>query len=44
MWPLLARDGQALQYVAVTFLWNFAIGYSPFAVEGGLVRWLGYVS
>jgi hypothetical protein len=43
MWPLLVRDGQALQYVTVTLLWNYVIGYSPLAVEGVLLRTLGLV-
>ncbi|ORY32289.1 ALG6, ALG8 glycosyltransferase family-domain-containing protein [Naematelia encephala] len=33
MWPLLKRDQQSLQYVAVTFLWNYVIGYNPFTVS-----------
>ena len=36
MWPLLKKDGLALQYVAVTLLWNRAIGYNPFRVNCGL--------
>jgi alpha-1,3-glucosyltransferase len=31
MWPLLKRDGLALQYVLLTCSWNWAIGYRPFA-------------
>jgi len=30
MWPLLRRDGAAVPYVALTFLWNRVIGYNPF--------------
>lgn len=44
MWPLLVRDGQALQYFTLTLLWNFVIGYNPLKVEGGFVRVLGLVS
>lgn len=33
MWPLLKRDGLALQYVAVTLLWNRLIGYNPFKLR-----------
>ncbi len=45
MWPLLVRDGQALQYVVVTLLWNYVIGYSPFTVSSSAVlRQGGYVS
>ncbi|KZV73762.1 glycosyltransferase family 57 protein [Peniophora sp. CONT] len=29
MWPLLRRDGLAVQYVALTLLWNKIIGYNP---------------
>jgi alpha-1,3-glucosyltransferase len=43
MWPLLVRDGQALQYVTVTLLWNYVIGYSPLAVEDVLLRTFGLV-
>ena len=44
MWPLLVRDGQALQYIGITLLWNFVIGYSPSAVQSSLIRYAGYVS
>ncbi|KAF8505356.1 glucosyltransferase [Hysterangium stoloniferum] len=37
MWPLLKKDGQAIQYVALTVLWNRAIGYNPFALKSGLI-------
>lgn len=37
MWPLLKKDGLALQYVAVTLLWNCAIGYNPFSVNSGRI-------
>ncbi|KAI0315804.1 glucosyltransferase [Amylostereum chailletii] len=30
MWPLLRRDGLAVQYIALTLLWNRLIGYNPF--------------
>ncbi|TBU44475.1 glucosyltransferase [Dichomitus squalens] len=30
MWPLLKRDGQGIQYVALLILWNKLIGYNPF--------------
>lgn len=30
MWPLLRRDGQAIQYIALLLLWNYLIGYNPF--------------
>jgi ALG6, ALG8 glycosyltransferase family len=30
MWPLLRRDGQAVQYIALLLLWNYLIGYNPF--------------
>jgi len=32
MWPLLRRDGQILQYVAVTLFWNYVIGYNPWTM------------
>lgn len=30
MWPLLQRDGLALQYATLVLLWNWSIGYRPF--------------
>ncbi|KIK01855.1 glycosyltransferase family 57 protein [Laccaria amethystina LaAM-08-1] len=29
MWPLLKRDGLAVQYIATLLLWNRIIGYNP---------------
>ncbi|PIL22484.1 hypothetical protein GSI_15173 [Ganoderma sinense ZZ0214-1] len=29
MWPLLKRDGQGVEYVALLILWNKLIGYNP---------------
>ncbi|GAA6037458.1 hypothetical protein JCM8097_008197 [Rhodosporidiobolus ruineniae] len=37
MYPLLARDGVALQYFVLLFLWNWAIGYNPFTLRRGTV-------
>ncbi|KDN46607.1 glycosyltransferase family 57 protein [Tilletiaria anomala UBC 951] len=31
MWPLLRKDGLIVQYVVITLIWNWAIGYEPFA-------------
>lgn len=31
MWPLLQRDGLTLQYVTLILLWNWSIGFRPFA-------------
>ena len=44
MWPLLKRDDQSLQYVMMTILWNYVIGYSPAAVRYGFFRHGCYVS
>ncbi|THH19193.1 hypothetical protein EW146_g1921 [Bondarzewia mesenterica] len=33
MWPLLKRDGQAIQYLALTLLWNRFIGHNPFRIQ-----------
>jgi len=33
MWPLLRRDGLAVQYIAVLLLWNRLIGYNPFRIK-----------
>jgi alpha-1,3-glucosyltransferase len=33
MWPLLKRDGLAMQYVATMMLWNRLIGYNPFRLR-----------
>ncbi|KDQ62345.1 glycosyltransferase family 57 protein [Jaapia argillacea MUCL 33604] len=39
MWPLLKKDGLALQYIVVTLLWNKVIGYRPFHTDSiSLVR------
>nr|VWO99863.1 Filamentous fungal-specific transmembrane protein [Ganoderma boninense] len=29
MWPLLKRDGQGVEYIALLVLWNKLIGYNP---------------
>ncbi|KAI0822226.1 glucosyltransferase [Trametes gibbosa] len=34
MWPLLRRDGLAVQYVALLALWNTFVGYNPFKLSG----------
>jgi alpha-1,3-glucosyltransferase len=33
MWPLLKRDGLAVQYVATLVLWNRLIGYNPLRLQ-----------
>ncbi|CCO30756.1 alpha-1,3-glucosyltransferase [Rhizoctonia solani AG-1 IB] len=38
MWPLLKRDGQGLNYVVLTLLWNYVIGYDPLALSSSLVK------
>ena len=40
MWPLLKRDGLAVQYIALVFLWNRLIGYNPFRHTYALVKFL----
>ncbi|KAF9077817.1 glucosyltransferase [Rhodocollybia butyracea] len=32
MWPLLKKEGLALQYFALTLLWNRLIGYNPLKI------------
>lgn len=45
MWPLLKRDGLAVQYVAMTLLWNKLIGYNPFRLQHkSLVEYISAVS
>ncbi|KAM0790439.1 hypothetical protein ACM66B_003317 [Microbotryomycetes sp. NB124-2] len=44
MWPLLKRDGLALQYVALLALWNFAIGYNPLRLRSSFVKVLSLVT
>ncbi|KAI0345967.1 hypothetical protein BDW22DRAFT_1370359 [Trametopsis cervina] len=39
MWPLLKRDGVAVQYVALLILWNRLIGYSPLHSTSPLLRY-----
>ncbi|KAA1469849.1 glucosyltransferase [Dentipellis sp. KUC8613] len=34
MWPLLRRDGLAVQYIALLALWNRLIGHNPFRFRG----------
>ncbi|KAG8742497.1 Glucosyltransferase-like protein [Ceratobasidium sp. 414] len=38
MWPLLKRDGQGLNYVVLTLLWNYMIGYDPSELPNSLVK------
>ena len=33
MWDLLKRDGLAVQYIAVTALWNRVMGYNPLNLQ-----------
>ncbi|KAG8860864.1 Glucosyltransferase-like protein [Tulasnella sp. 330] len=40
MWPLLKKDGLGLQYAALTFLWNYVIGYNPITMASGSMRYL----
>ncbi|CAE6449852.1 unnamed protein product [Rhizoctonia solani] len=44
MWPLLKRDGQGLNYAVLTLLWNYVIGYDPFALPPTLVKILSLVA
>ena len=43
MWPMLKRDGQGLQYVTLTLLWNYLIGYNPLALQASFVQLLSLV-
>lgn len=43
MWPLLKRDGLAVQYVAMLVLWNALLGYSPFRKPKTLLRFISLV-
>ena len=43
MWPLLKRDGLGLEYVVLTLLWNFLIGYNPFELRRSFVKYLSLV-
>ncbi|GAA6017781.1 hypothetical protein JCM10207_000499 [Rhodosporidiobolus poonsookiae] len=44
MWPLLKRDGVATQYFALSFLWNFLIGYNPFSLRASFVKYLSLIT
>lgn len=44
MWPLLKRDGLGVQYVALTVLWNAAIGYTPFKRPKTFCQFVSLVS
>ncbi|GAA5985468.1 hypothetical protein JCM10908_006987 [Rhodotorula pacifica] len=38
MWPLLRRDGLAVQYFVLVGAWNAVIGYNPLRLEGRVIR------
>ncbi|CEL62625.1 alpha-1,3-glucosyltransferase [Rhizoctonia solani AG-1 IB] len=44
MWPLLKRDGQGLNYIVLTLLWNYVIGYDPLALSSSLVKIISLVA
>lgn len=45
MWPLLKRDGLAVQYIATLLLWNRMIGYNPLRLQKkSVVQLLSIVS
>ena len=44
MWPLLKRDGLGIQYVALTALWNTALGYAPFKRPKTFIQLVSLVS
>ena len=46
MWPLLKKDGLAIPYIFLTFLWNYLLGYNPFrkTTQRRLLRLLTLVS
>ncbi|GAA5874929.1 hypothetical protein JCM16303_004946 [Sporobolomyces ruberrimus] len=35
MFPLLKKDGLVTQYIVLTLLWNYLIGYNPFKLRAG---------
>lgn len=43
MWPLLKRDGLALQYFALTLFWNYSIGYNPLLLSRSFVKYFSLV-
>ncbi|KAK9897791.1 glycosyltransferase family 57 protein [Cystobasidium minutum MCA 4210] len=40
LYPLLKRDGLALPAIALTLFWNYSLGYNPFKLSSGLVKYL----
>ncbi|KAF9556756.1 glucosyltransferase [Agrocybe pediades] len=40
MWPLLKKDGLAVQYLAMLVIWNRLIGYNPFKTPQTFVQLL----
>jgi alpha-1,3-glucosyltransferase len=44
MWPLLKRDGLQVQYVALTLMWNAALGYTPFKRPESFCQFVSLVS
>ena len=43
LWPLLRRDGLAIQYFALLAAWNGAIGYNPWRLRGRTLKGLSLV-
>lgn len=44
LYPLLKRDGLALPAIALTLFWNYSLGYNPFKLSTGLVKYLSIAS
>ncbi|GAA5942645.1 hypothetical protein JCM10213_005931 [Rhodosporidiobolus nylandii] len=44
MWPLLQRDGVQTQYLSLTVLWNWALGYNPLSLRPSFVKYLSLAS
>lgn len=44
MWPLLRKDGLGVQYIALTILWNAALGYTPFKRPKTIIQTISLVS
>jgi alpha-1,3-glucosyltransferase len=43
MWPLLKKDELGLQYLLVTFLWNYSLGYNPLKLPSTPVKSISMV-
>lgn len=44
MWPLLKKDGLALQYGTLLIVWNYFLGYKPTELPRSVIKSISLVS